>query len=347
MSPHRIGSSAGTERLIKPVNSSIGTKWGVAGSSWESGHHTGLDFHASVGTAVHAAASGKVVEVNHMGGSYGNEVIIRHNGSFFTQYAHLSAFAAGLHVGQAVKQGQLIGKSGNTGNTTGPHLHFEVRKTQHYGSDVNPESYFGKPLKVEGGGDTGGSAGVSPATTPSTGGAVQNGSFAGPHKHKGHNAKGSAGSQALGGAATVGTNPTSTSPEYVPDPVVLPSIQIVMGDEGPALGGPVAAPTLQVIPLSGQEMTMLPSAVQIQLGKFNSLTADQQAQYLMQLLDMFDRNRDAAANSTDPAVRDKYARQASTTSAFLRSAAPAAIAQIDQAGTPIDTRLLAPAASAV
>jgi murein DD-endopeptidase MepM/ murein hydrolase activator NlpD len=73
-------------------------------------------------------------------GSYGNDVIIRMPDGMYTLYGHLSSI--NVSVGQSVIPGQRIGLSGATGNVTGPHLHFEVRTTQSYGSDVDPVAYL-------------------------------------------------------------------------------------------------------------------------------------------------------------------------------------------------------------
>jgi murein DD-endopeptidase MepM/ murein hydrolase activator NlpD len=122
-----------------PVAGSIGTPYHATSSLWSSGYHTGVDFHASVGTSVHAAGAGTVVEAG-WGGSYGNNVVIRHADGMYTQYGHLSSLS--VSVGQTVSAGQQIGLSGATGNVTGPHLHFEARTAPTYGADVDPLAYL-------------------------------------------------------------------------------------------------------------------------------------------------------------------------------------------------------------
>ena len=87
--------------------------------------HRGVDFGAPVGTPVLAAGDGVIERLGWYGG-YGNYVRIRHNGAYKTAYAHLSGYAKGLDRGSRVRQGQAIGYVGNTGNSTGPHLHYEV-----------------------------------------------------------------------------------------------------------------------------------------------------------------------------------------------------------------------------
>ncbi len=98
--------------------------------------HTGVDFGAPVGTPVYCAGDGVIARASVMGG-YGNVVDIEHGGGWMTRYAHLSKFKQGLKVGDKVKQGQTIALSGNTGRSTGPHLHFEIRLN---GEAINPLS---------------------------------------------------------------------------------------------------------------------------------------------------------------------------------------------------------------
>lgn len=113
----------------------IGTPYHEEGSSWASGYHTGVDFLVSTGTAVHAVADGTVVTAG-WGGSYGYQVVIKHADGHYSQYAHLSQIS--VKVGQRVGEGRRIGRSGSTGNTTGPHLHFEMRTGPVYGDDIDP-----------------------------------------------------------------------------------------------------------------------------------------------------------------------------------------------------------------
>jgi murein DD-endopeptidase MepM/ murein hydrolase activator NlpD len=117
--------------MLPTKSGKINVAYGVRGSFWAAGYHTGTDFDASVGTSLYATKGGRVVFVgyhNGWGAAYGNHVIISswHKGVLVRHmYAHMSSFAVG--VGDTVKAGQLIGKSGNTGNTTGPHCHYEER----------------------------------------------------------------------------------------------------------------------------------------------------------------------------------------------------------------------------
>ncbi|MFC7302709.1 M23 family metallopeptidase [Streptomyces monticola] len=117
----------------------VSTGYKTGGAVWSSGSHTGIDFHAASGTAVHAVGSGTVVEAG-WGGSYGNNVVIKMNDGTYTQYGHLSSI--GVSVGQSVTPGSQIGLSGATGNVTGPHLHFEARTSPDYGSDIDPIAYL-------------------------------------------------------------------------------------------------------------------------------------------------------------------------------------------------------------
>lgn len=98
--------------------------------------HEGVDFGAPIGTPVYSAGDGVITRAGIAGG-YGNVVDIDHGGGWSTRYGHLSRFAAGLSVGDRVRQGQTIAFSGNTGRSTGPHLHFEIRKN---GTPLNPMS---------------------------------------------------------------------------------------------------------------------------------------------------------------------------------------------------------------
>lgn len=125
--------------FVAPVGGGISTQYKVAGAMWSSGYHTGVDFIASMGTSVRAVGAGTVVSAG-WSGSYGNEVVIQHADGKYSQYAHLSQLS--VSSGQSVTAGQSIGLSGSTGNSTGPHLHFEIRTTPSYGSDLDPIAYL-------------------------------------------------------------------------------------------------------------------------------------------------------------------------------------------------------------
>lgn len=116
----------------------VGTKFGKEGNMWSSGRHTGSDYPAPNGTSIVAAESGTIIFAG-WNDSYGNMVKIRHSSGLETLYAHMSAIAPNSIVGREVTKGAKIGEVGSTGNSTGPHLHFEVRKD---GVPVDPSNYF-------------------------------------------------------------------------------------------------------------------------------------------------------------------------------------------------------------
>ncbi|WP_314176356.1 M23 family metallopeptidase [Streptomyces winkii] len=138
----RAAERARLNAYVAPVKDpSISTSYRSSGGLWSSGTHTGIDFHADEGTEVRAVASGEVVEAGS-DGSFGNAVVIKHRDGTYTQYGHLSSIS--VSSGQRVKSGQKIALSGSTGNTTGPHLHFEARTSPEYGSDMDPVAYLRK-----------------------------------------------------------------------------------------------------------------------------------------------------------------------------------------------------------
>ncbi|MGW7084924.1 M23 family metallopeptidase [Streptomyces sp. NPDC054871] len=109
-----------------------------AGGRW-SHRHTGQDFAVGIGAPVRAVGAGRVVSVS-CGGAFGIEVVVEHEGGYYTQYAHLAAVT--VDQGERVDPGQWVGQAGTTGNSTGPHLHFEVRLTPHLGSGVDPVEWL-------------------------------------------------------------------------------------------------------------------------------------------------------------------------------------------------------------
>lgn len=107
--------------------------------------HEGMDFSADVGTPVYATGDGTVATAGWESG-YGKSIVINHGYNYVTRFAHLSDIQ--VKPGQAVKRGDLIGKVGNTGKSTGPHLHYEVRfrgqpqnPVNYYFMDLTPEEY--------------------------------------------------------------------------------------------------------------------------------------------------------------------------------------------------------------
>ncbi|MEU3275966.1 M23 family metallopeptidase [Streptomyces antibioticus] len=133
-------SSTASSGFSLPVaGATVGTPYRMSGSMWSSGYHTGVDFVVPTGTSLKAVAAGTVVSAG-WGGAYGNQVVIKLNDGHYAQYAHLSSLS--VSAGQTVTAGQQVGLSGATGNVTGPHLHFEIRTTPNYGSDVDPVAYL-------------------------------------------------------------------------------------------------------------------------------------------------------------------------------------------------------------
>lgn len=140
------GSSSGY--LASPVSGPI-----TAQAYYSSGKfHGAIDYGVSSGTPVHAVADGVVMSTANLSSSYGTYVVIRHANGLQTYYAHGTYGSICVSPGQTVKRGQQIMSSGNTGNSSGPHLHFEVRKSPYsyngyatgYGQDsrVNPLTYM-------------------------------------------------------------------------------------------------------------------------------------------------------------------------------------------------------------
>ena len=121
--------------LIKPVSGTISSRFGSR-SSVRSSAHTGLDIAAPSGTAVKAAASGTVTFSGYKG-SYGNLIVISHGNGVQTYYGHCSKLY--VVAGTQVSQGQTIAAVGSTGNSTGPHLHLEIRIN---GVAYNPQNYL-------------------------------------------------------------------------------------------------------------------------------------------------------------------------------------------------------------
>lgn len=120
--------------LIRPVAGIVTSRFGAA-SAIRRSSHTGLDLATSTGTPIKAASSGTVTFAGYKG-SYGNLMVITHENGVQTYYGHCSQLY--LSAGATVSQGQSIGAVGSTGNSTGPHLHFEVRVN---GIAYNPENY--------------------------------------------------------------------------------------------------------------------------------------------------------------------------------------------------------------
>jgi murein DD-endopeptidase MepM/ murein hydrolase activator NlpD len=126
-----VGGGGG--RLVWPLHGVVTQEFGHHAG----GFHPGIDIAAGYGAPIRAAGSGAVIYAGWESG-YGNYTCISHGGGIATCYAHQSAID--VHVGQSVAQGQVIGAEGNTGDSTGPHLHFEVRVNN---VPNNPRSFIG------------------------------------------------------------------------------------------------------------------------------------------------------------------------------------------------------------
>lgn len=161
--------------LVWPVTGRVSQEY------HQDGVHPGIDIMVPTGTPVDASGDGLVVatQTPAQSGGYGNFVLVDHGDGIVTAYAHLSSIA--VHPGQTVRAGEVIGLSGSTGYSTGPHLHEEVRD---HGRTVNPRDYFG-PGQPSAGGGTG--------TVPATSGAPGNTAPGGP---------GSSGATSITGGAT-------------------------------------------------------------------------------------------------------------------------------------------------
>ena len=121
--------------LIQPISGKITSRYAER-SSIRSGAHTGLDIAAPYGTGIKAAASGTVIHSGYKG-SLGKLIVIQHENGVQTYYGHCSSLIA--KVGQTVSQGQVIARVGSTGNSTGNHLHLEIRIN---GTPYNPQYYL-------------------------------------------------------------------------------------------------------------------------------------------------------------------------------------------------------------
>lgn len=118
----------------RPVSAAYGIK-----GDWLAGYHTGIDFAINTGTPVYSVGPG-TVDIAGPQGDYGRSAMIRMDDGHFILYAHLSALS--VKVGGRVTGGTRLGSSGASGRVSGPHLHFEVRTTRNYGTDINPTSYL-------------------------------------------------------------------------------------------------------------------------------------------------------------------------------------------------------------
>lgn len=132
------GGTSVSTGFIRPTSGPVTSPYGYRThpiSGKPQSFHTGIDYAPSQGTPIKASASGTVTSAGWMGG-YGNAVLIDHGNGYSSLYAHASTL--NVSVGQKVNQGQVIAAVGSTGNSTGPHLHFEIR---YNGKHVNPANY--------------------------------------------------------------------------------------------------------------------------------------------------------------------------------------------------------------
>jgi murein DD-endopeptidase MepM/ murein hydrolase activator NlpD len=106
--------------------------------------HEGIDFTSPIGTEIYSTGNGIVAKVEYNGRGYGNHIIINHGYGYSTLYGHMSKFA--VRPGQKIKRGDIIGYVGNTGSSTGPHVHYEVIKN---GKKINPINFFFNDLTAE------------------------------------------------------------------------------------------------------------------------------------------------------------------------------------------------------
>ncbi|HEX6682071.1 MAG TPA: M23 family metallopeptidase [Candidatus Limnocylindrales bacterium] len=113
-----------------PISSCFGPRWGT--------EHKGIDFAADENTNIHAVGSGEVIAAGWVYTGYGISVVVDHGNGFQTHYAHMNKTA--VSVGQHVNTGDLLGYEGSTGDSTGPHLHFEVH--QGMWNQVDPASWM-------------------------------------------------------------------------------------------------------------------------------------------------------------------------------------------------------------
>ncbi|MFD5699489.1 M23 family metallopeptidase [Streptomyces lasiicapitis] len=131
--------SPSTRAWVPPLETyNLSAGFDSAGERW-AGRHTGQDFAVDIGAPVRAVGAGRVERVA-CGGGFGIEVVVRHDDGYYTQYAHLAS--AAVDQGEPVRAGQWVGQAGTTGNSTGPHLHFEARVTPDLGSGVDPVKWL-------------------------------------------------------------------------------------------------------------------------------------------------------------------------------------------------------------
>lgn len=141
--PHVYGGwpAGPPESWAQPVTGyRVSAPYGIPGD-WAAGRHTGIDLAVPVGTPVRSVGAGTVVFSGYAG-DYGHTVMVRMRDGKYTLFAHLSRRYAA--EGDRVRAGTVLGLSGNSGRSTGPHLHFEVREKRAYGTDIDPVAYLAR-----------------------------------------------------------------------------------------------------------------------------------------------------------------------------------------------------------
>jgi murein DD-endopeptidase MepM/ murein hydrolase activator NlpD len=145
---HRLTRTLGSVPVRKPVDGEVdmASSFGVRMDPFTGSPamHTGVDLHGESGDPVHATADGKVTAAGWSGG-YGRVVDVDHGNGLSTRYGHLSSID--VQVGQAVRTGQILGRVGSTGRSTGPHLHYETRLR---GEAVDPLKFLRAGKRLEG-----------------------------------------------------------------------------------------------------------------------------------------------------------------------------------------------------
>lgn len=121
---HSVGPRAGDLKLIWPVRGKMSSRFGPRNGRG----HDGIDIPAKTGTPIVAAAAGRVIHSGRGLGDYGRVVIVKHEGYYSTVYAHNRRNR--VEKGDFVEKGEVIGEVGSSGNATGPHVHFEVRRNR-------------------------------------------------------------------------------------------------------------------------------------------------------------------------------------------------------------------------
>jgi murein DD-endopeptidase MepM/ murein hydrolase activator NlpD len=134
------GPPSGPVRFLRPVSGPVGDGFGAPRSGYR---HQGIDFPVPEGTRVSAAGVGTTIYAGYNYGGFGNLVVVQHRLGYTSWYAHLSSITSS--VGEQVEGGTRIGYVGSTGRSTGPHLHFEVRR---YDTPIDPAPLFVEPLAL-------------------------------------------------------------------------------------------------------------------------------------------------------------------------------------------------------